>query len=156
MKKKKQETTQSGTTNTNTTNTYGYQPGAQSADIDALRNHQFTADPRIGYSYSRQRQQLQDSYNNPLGGYYSPTMRDSQIRAGIASLGQQEAQDYSAANQQLQGQQFAQKATVAGLTAPRLEQTGGSTTGQTSGTGMTTQSGGLLGDILTASAGKPK
>lgn len=149
MSKKKTETKQAQTFNN--TNTFGWQNPPETADVAAVRDFKFTADPRIGYAFGNAKNQIGNSFKNPLGGVYSPQMRDSIMRSSLSDLAQQEGQAYSEANQGLQGQQFAQKGLVAGLTAPRMVQTGGS--GTSSGTGSQTQSGGLLGDILLAGIG---
>lgn len=146
----KKKTTQQQTQNYNNTNTYGWQQMPDTADIAALRDFQFTADPSIGYTYGNARNQLANSFNNPLGGNYSPQMRDQIQRSGNADLAQREGQARSEANQGLQSLRFGQRAAVAGMSAPRLVQTGGS--GTSSANGTTTQSGGMLGDILTGFA----
>jgi hypothetical protein len=144
----KQKTNQN-TSYSNQTN-YGWQATPDTKDTDALRNFTFSKDPSIGYSFARARQDLQDSYRNPIGGFYSPNMRDSEIRAGLSTLGQQEAEANSEANQQLQGQQFGQKATVASLTAPRLVQTSSSGTGAQQG--VVQQSPDMLGTLIGGAA----
>jgi hypothetical protein len=151
MSKKKQQTQQTQNTNFQNTNSYGWLNAPETDDIKAVRDFKFAADPHIGYSFGNARNQLASSFANPLGGVYSPNMRDSILRSGNADLSQREAQAYSEANQGLQGQQFAQKGLVAGLTAPRMVQTGSSGSGASSGNSTTTQSGGLLGDLLLAS-----
>lgn len=139
---------QQQTTHHANTNTYGYMPGPGSADIDTLRNFQFTVDPSIGYVYGNARNQAANSFNNPLGGVYSPQMRDSILRSTLSDLTQREGQARSEAYQQTQGARFGQVATVAGLTAPRLVQTGSS--GSSSGTsqGSTTQPSNFLENLM--------
>lgn len=148
----KQKTNQTQNTSFNNTSTYGYQPGAESEDINNLRDFQFTKDPGIGYAFSHAKQDLKGSYNNPIGGLYSANMRDSQIRAGLATLGQQEAQANSEAGQQLQGQQFGQKAAVASMTAPRLTQVSSSGSGTGAAQGVTQQSPDILGALIGGAA----
>jgi hypothetical protein len=148
----KQKTNQTQNTSFNNTSTYGYQPGAESEDINKLRDFKFSKDPGIGYAFSHAKQDLKDSYNNPIGGFYSPNMRDSQIRAGLATLGQQEAQANSEAGQQLQGAEYGKRATVAGLTAPRLVQQSSSGTGTGAQQGVTQQSPDILGALIGGAA----
>jgi len=152
MTKKKQQTQQTQNTSYNNTNTYGWQTPPESADVQAVRDFKFSADPRIGYTYGNARNQAANSFNNPLGGVYSPQIRDQISRSMISDLGQKEAQAYSEANQGLQGQQLAQKSLVAGLTQPRMVQTGGSGTGTMAGNATQTQSGGLLEGLLLGGA----
>jgi hypothetical protein len=137
-------------TSFNNTNAYGWQPTPETPGSNAVRDFTFNADPHIGYSYSHARQDLTDSYKNPIGGFYSPNMRDSQLRAGLSTLAQQEAEAQSEANQQLQGQRFGQAVTYASLTAPRLTQTGSSGTG--SQQGVTQQSPDILGPLIGGAA----
>lgn len=129
----KKKTTTNQTQNSQTTASYGYQPGASSADIDAVRDFKFTADPSIGYAFANAKNQIGNSFNNPLGGLYNGNMRDAILRSTTSNLAMQESQAKSEANQALQGQRFGQKSAVAGLTAPRFVQTGGTSSGTSSG-----------------------
>lgn len=144
----KQKSTQN--TSFNNTSSYGWQETPEPEGSKAVRDFTFTKDPVIGYSFARARQDLQDSYKNPIGGFYSPNMRDSQIRAGLATLGQLEAQANSEAGQQLQSSQFGQRTAYASLTAPRLTQTSSSGTGTQQG--VTQQSTDVLGALVGGAA----
>lgn len=141
----KTKTTQTQQQTGSNTATYGYSPGADSADIQAQRNFEFTPDPRVGYAFARQRQQAHDSYAQPLGGYSTPQLRDAALRASDADSAQTEAQTLAEENHNLQGLKYAQKADVAQMTAPRFVQTGGTTqqSGESSGTSQTNP--GLMG-----------
>lgn len=140
------------------TNTYDWLNPPDTADIQSLRDFKFTADPRIGYTYGNARNQAANSFNNPLGGAYSPQMRDQILRSTLSDLSQREGQAYSEANQQLQGAQAAQKAGVAALTAPRMVQTGssgvgsGTSSGTSSGTGTAVQQQPIWPDLLMGGA----
>jgi hypothetical protein len=150
MTKKKQ--TQNQTQNVQTSNTFGWVQPPDNDDFKAIRGYQFTADPSISYRYAAERNRYANSLSDPTGGgaYFPPEMRRRVTDARNRELMQAESAEKSAAHQQLQGQQFAQRAAVAQLTSPRLVQTSGSSTGSMSGT--TTQSGGLLGDIFIGAA----
>lgn len=136
------------------TNTYDWMKPPETADVQALRDFKFTADPRIGYTYGNARNQAANSLNNPLGGNYSPQMRDQILRSTLSDLSQREGQAYSEANQGLQGAQYGQRAALAAITAPRLTQTGssgvgsGSSSGTSSGTGTSVQSTPVGWDLL--------
>lgn len=136
----------------NNTNTYNWMTAPETADVQALRDFKFTADPRIGYTYGNARNQAANSFNNPIGGNYSPQMRDQILRSTLSDLSQREGQAYSEANQGLQGQQFAQRGALASLTAPRLVQSGssGTGTGTSSGSGTSVQSSPIWTDLLLA------
>jgi hypothetical protein len=136
----KRKTTQTQSQSYNNANTYGHVTTPETADIAAMRDFKFTADPSIGNAFGSAKNQIANSFNNPIGGVYSGNMRDSILRSSLSDLGQREAMARSEANQSLQGQQFGQRAAVAGMTAPRLVQTGGSGTGSSSGTTIQGQS----------------
>lgn len=131
----------SQTSNQQHTNTYGLTPGPQSADIDAMRSFQFERDPRIPYAFANARNKLEQGYNSPTGGYTNPQIRDAQIRSGSRGLAQDESQALREENVGFQGMKFGQKAAVAGMTAPRVVQTGGTSSG--TGTSTQTQSPGI-------------
>lgn len=122
-----------------TANTYGHVPGAQSADIDAARNFQFSHDPRIPYTFARAMERVRDTYANPLGGATTPQLRDATLRAASEDIGQQEGQAYAEEGRSLQGLDFARLMDVAQMTAPRFVQTGG--TSNSSGTSSGSSSG---------------
>lgn len=127
----------------NNANTYGYQPGASSADIDAMRGFEFETDPSVHYAFNRARQSAHDSYSRPLAGYSNQQVRDQALRASDEDSMQSEAQSLNEANHNLQGLKYAQKADVAQMTAPRFVQTGGS--GTQSGTSTSQTNPGLMG-----------
>lgn len=150
--KKKTEQTQQQSTNYNNTTSYGWQTPPESKDVTALRDFNFKVDPSIGYAFGSAKNKIADSFSNPIGGYMTPEMRDRILRSSLSNLAQQEAQAKSEAYSQLQGQQFGQRAAVAGMTAPRLVTTGSSGSGTSSGTNVTTQPSDLLGTLITAGA----
>lgn len=152
MSKKRQTTQQTQSQNYSNTNSYGFLNAPDTADINALRDFKFMSDPNIGYSEGAAQNRLANSFQNPLGGNYSPQMRDQILRSGSQEIGQQYAQLRSADNQALQGQRFGQRATVASLTAPRLVQTGSSGSGTSTGNSNTVQSGGLLESLIGGAA----
>lgn len=117
---------QSGTS----TSTVGNTP-----DIEAARGFQFRPSPRLPNIFAAAQQRLANSFNNPIGGAYSPNMRDALKRSSQRSFAQQGAQAESEANADLQSQQYAQKYSLASLTAPRTS----NYSGQATGTGTATQ-----------------
>lgn len=110
----------------NNTNTYGWQTPPDTADTQALRDFKFEEDPHIPYIFGRQRQQAHDSYKNPFGGFTTPQIRDQNLRAIDSDSAQNEAQAHVEDKASKQGMEFGKLATVAGMTGPRLTQTGGS------------------------------
>jgi hypothetical protein len=147
---KKTKSTQTQNQNYNNTSTYGWQAPPETADVQAVRGFNFTADPSIGYAFGSAKNQIANSFNNPMGGTYTPQMRDAIQRSSFSGLAQQEAQAKSEANNALQGQRFGQRMAVASLTQPRLTQTG--STGTSAGQGTAIQSSSMLPDLLAAGA----
>lgn len=103
-------------------------PGASSPDIDTLRNTQFKVDPTIGFRAGSAKRRLENSYNNPLGGYTTPQIRDAQLRSGERSIDEQAGMESRAGQYDVNNQTFQKNAYLAGLTAPPLVQTGTSGT----------------------------
>lgn len=146
--KKKQE--QKQTQSFNNTSRYDWMAPPESADVATLRNFKFSADPSIGNAFGSAKNQIANSFNNPIGGVYSGNMRDSILRSSLSDLAQKESMARGEANNALQGQRFGQAATVASMTAPRLTQTGSSGSG--SGQSTAVQSGGLLESLIGGAA----
>lgn len=119
-------------------NTYGYSPGAQSADIDAVRDFQITANPRIPYAYGSAKRNIASTYKNPLGANQTRSTRDAGLRTQFADLAQSESEATNEDYANTQGARFMQKMNVAQMTAPRFVQTGQS--GSQSGTQTVSQS----------------
>lgn len=88
-------------------------------------------DPTIPFAYAKQREEVGNSYRNPLGAATSSATRDAATRVTNQSLAQDEAQANAASQFNADNQNFSRQATVAQFTNPQLVQTGGST--QTSG-----------------------
>jgi hypothetical protein len=130
----KGKTTQKQDSTSTTANTYGYMTPPDTGDISALRDFKFEHNPAIPYMYANARNKLESSYNSPTGGYTNPQIRDAQIRAGSRGLAQDESQALREENTGFQGMQFGQKQAVAGMTAPRLVNTGGTTKGDSTTT----------------------
>lgn len=186
--KKKTETTQTQNTVQNTTqntnqsssgstsgqyanrNFYGEYTPTDTADIQAFRGWKPEVDPGLSYQYGNARNKLQQSINNPTGGYRTAAMDDAILRSGNRALAQDEAQAYRGGQYDVNQIRSGQLGSLAALTRPSLIQTGsagassgesqgqsqgtaqGNMTGNMTGTGTQIQSGGMLGDILGAGA----
>lgn len=143
-----QQQTQQQTQNTATsgTNTYGHVPGAESEDINAVKDFKFGHDPRIPYTFARAMERARETYANPMGGATTPQLRDAVLRTTGEDLAQQEGQAYAEEGRSLQGLEFAKLMDVANMTMPRFVQTGhegtssGTSSGSSSGTSTQTQS----------------
>lgn len=118
------------TTSTQTTaNQYGWNTPPGTADIEALRNFQFRSDPRLPHTFARARQNVEGTYDNPTGGFTTPQIKDANLRTAYEDIGQQEGQAYREENYGRQGLDYSRLADIAQMTAPRLTQTGGTSTG---------------------------
>lgn len=112
-----------------------------------------SADPSIPYMAGAARQELENSYNNPLGSYTSPAVHEALDR----SAGQRLAMDAATATQASQREadniNYGRRAGEAAALAPQLIQTGGSSSGSGTMQGTQTQSGGFWSGLLTAAIG---
>lgn len=146
--KNKQQTTQVQNQAYNNTSTYGWMTPPGTADIDAMRGFQFSADPRIPNAFARTRANIGATYDSPTGAFVHPAIRDAAMRASYEDVGQQEAQALREENYTRQGLDYARIADVAAMTQPRMVQT--SQSGTTSGTNNsnTTQSQGALPSLI--------
>lgn len=152
MAKKKTETKQTQTQNTafNNAATYGEYTPSDTADIEAFRNFRPQADPGIAAQYGNERNRLNQSFINPLGGQYSPHIADAIKRSEGRDISQRESQAFRQGAYDVNQQRQGQLGALAGLTQGRLVQTGSSGTGSgtMSGTSSTVQGNNLFGDIL--------
>jgi hypothetical protein len=129
-------------TNQTQTNSYGWQAPPPTADVSALREMKATVNPSIPFQYAKQREALQNSYQNPLGSHTTPAVREAATRATNQAMAQDEAQANAASQFDADNQNFLRQSAIAEMTSPRLVQTGGTATG------TTTQSGGFWSGLL--------
>jgi hypothetical protein len=111
-----------------------------------------TADPSIPYAYASAREKLNNSYNNPLGAYTSPAVRDAVARSAGKGLDMQEQAASESSRRAAQDTAFGQQSYIAQLTDPRLLQTGGSSSGTLNGTSVQTYNPGI-GSYIAQGAG---
>lgn len=155
-----QSGTQSGNQQQQFTNQYGWEQMPDSQDIAALRGYREQVDPSIGASYSRRQTNLRSSYQNPLGAYTTPAMRDAALRSQEGELEQEYGQAQRQGYNDIQGRTGQRLAGLASLTAPNMVQSGGSSSGTSSGTysgtgsntGQTSQSEPLLPSLIGGAA----
>jgi len=83
--------------------------------------------PIIRGQYAGARRDLDKSFVNPMGAYTTQAMRDATLQAGRDELGQQEALAIQGAEFAADGSDFERQLAIAGLTSPRMVQTGGTT-----------------------------
>lgn len=130
----KQTTTQEQKQNQqfSTTNQYDFLNPPDTADVSALRSHQFKIDPTIGYRVGGAIRRMQNQFTNPLGGAATPAMRDAIMRGQERELLQEGGAQFRAGQYDVNNQEYGKKLAVAGMTAPRLVQSGQK--GESSGT----------------------
>lgn len=126
-----------------TTTSYGWQTPPTTPALEKLAGTKFEVDPGLHAQYGALRNQLKSGFSNPMGANYSPEVRDAMLRSGSERLGQQEAQAYRGGQYDANKLGFARDSAVAGMSAPTLTQTGGTSTG--SGTITQSQSPVSLG-----------
>lgn len=134
------------TTTQQSANTYGQYTPTDTADISAFRAWNPQIDPGLASQYGNAKNQFKQSFINPLGGYASPQVRDAQMRTGMRNLNQDEAQAFRSGYYDVNALKGAQLGSLAGLTAPKVVSTGGSSSG------TVTQPSDLLGNILGGAA----
>ncbi len=153
MKKTKTETTQQSQQAFNTAQS-GSTSVPDTPDIQAYRQWQPQTDPTIPYAAASAHERLHSSFDNPLGGYATPAMRDAIQRSGDRQIDQNASQAFRTSAYDVNQQKAGQLGNLASLTRG-VNTTGTSIgTGNMSGTGTgtTTQSGISWGEILGAGA----
>lgn len=111
-----------------------------------------TPDPGIAYSFARQRNDLGNSYKNPLGAYTSPAVRDAATRSVGQSFDMNERVASESSRRAAQDQAFGQQSYVTQLTDPNFVQTGGTSSGNMSGTQVQSYNPGI-GSYISQAAG---
>lgn len=132
-----------GKKKTTTTSTYDYKSRPMTASEEKLSKMEAKVDPSIGYTYAKMRQSNANSYMNPLGSATNPATAEAASRVTNNALAQDESQAIQQSQFNADNANFNRTATVAGMTAPQLVQTGGTQT----------QSGGFWSGLLTSMIG---
>lgn len=130
--------TQSSTSQGSTANQYGFQNVPDTPDIIAARNDRAQADPSIGFRAAEKERQLNESFDNPMGGFVTPQIRDAIRRSGQRELFQQAGQQAREGQFDVNRLNQSKNLALAGLTRPILTQTGSTSTGSSTGTGSST------------------
>jgi hypothetical protein len=92
--------------------------------VQALREMKFEVDPSVSAKYAQANRQVSEGFNNPAGAYTTPAVREAVQRSAKMRLAQGEAQELREGGHQNQSLDYARKAAVAEMTAPRLTQSG--------------------------------
>src|SRR5262249_25879972 len=125
---KKTKTQQSSTMN------YGWQTPPETADVQAARTAatDVSADPSIQFRAGMQKQALNNSLSNPFWANVAPETLDAIRYARNADIDQQTGEAMREDAFRRRQTRFGNLYAVAGLSQPRLVQTGGSMTGTVS------------------------
>lgn len=92
-------------------------------DVKAYRGWNPEADPSRPYQFARQRSDILNLYNNPLGAYTTPELREQMTRSALQENAQEEGQSALAENAQLNNLKGAKYSDLARLTSPQLQNT---------------------------------
>ena len=141
--KTKQTTTGSGTFNQTTT------PQSDTPDINRLREQKFQIDPSINYRVGGALRRMKDQIANPLGGYGTAQTRDATMRSQERSLLESGSQAMREGQRDVNSQDFARNATLAGLTQGTTQ----SGTSSQQGTMVGQTQNPLTGTIIGSAAG---
>lgn len=120
---------------TESTNTYAQIVPQETQDTTALRNQINTAydtpDPSIPYAYSRQREAAKNRFGSPFGANYSPEVREAQQYNDINNIDQEQGAATRLDTFNRRQAKTGALAGLAGQTAPRIVQSGGTQTSTT-------------------------
>ena len=138
--KRKEETKQQ--TSQTQANTYGFVERPRTPELLDYRQQidetYDTTDPNIAYDFNRQRENLNNRFNNPFGANYSPEVMDAIKFQGNQELDQAQGQAYRQADYQNKQGKLSAVGAYADATAPQMVQTGGSSTGNMTGSSVQT------------------
>lgn len=111
---------------TTQTNTYTQLPVTpQVTQLQSMASQ--GSDPSIPFAYAQRREDINNSFQNPLGAYTSPAVRDASHRVANERMSIDESEAVKASKFNTDQANFGRQATVAGLTQP-VQTSGTSTT----------------------------
>ncbi len=120
-------------------------------DIDALRNYKAQVDPSISHRYGSALRRIKDTFQNPLGGFATPAMKDAITRSNERELAQSAGQEFREGQFDVNRMDLGRLSGLAELTAPRTVQSNETSTGTSSstnqGTGQISQAPSWLSTI---------
>jgi hypothetical protein len=122
-------------TNQQTTASYGWQTPPTTPDVTALQteiDQGEQADPSIQYRAGMQKKALANSLSNPFGSNVSPETLEAIKYARGSDIDQQTGQAMREDSFRRKQSRFQKLYAKAGLTGPRLTQTGGTMQGSVS------------------------
>lgn len=120
--------------------TMPFETPPDTADIKAFRGHEPERDPSRPYQFARQRRDILNLYNNPLGAYTTPELREQMTKSALEESSQAEGQSAIEENAMFNNQKADQLYKMADLTKPTRAQ-------------AAPQGGGLLNSLIGAGGG---
>ena len=106
-------------------NEYKWFTPPDTEDVKAYRGWEPERDPSRPYQFARQRRDILNLYNNPLGAYTTPELRESMTKSALEENAQQEGQSALEENAQYNTQKGGKLSDIAKMTAPVQQQTKG-------------------------------
>ena len=126
-------------------NEYQFYTPPDTEDTKAYRGWNPEADPSRPYQFARQRRDILNLYNNPLGAYTTPELREQMTKSALEENAQAEGQSALEENAQLNNMKGQKLGSLAALTSPQLQQSK-----QYGFDSQQKQSGGLLNSLIGA------
>ena len=127
---------------TETKNSFEHIPTPITPEIknaqSVANNLRGAVDPQIRYDYANARTDFNSQFHNPSGKYTTQAERDAMHRAGLKEMAQDETNDTVQGAFDANDNDFQRQKALAQLTAPKLVQTGGTTTSTQGGLGTFT------------------
>lgn len=105
------------------TNEYGWLTPPDTEDIKSYRGWNPERDPSRPYQFARQRRDILNLYNNPLGAYTTPELREQMTKSALEENAQQEGQSALEENAQYNNLLGNKYSDLAKITAPQLQNT---------------------------------
>jgi hypothetical protein len=99
-------------------------------DIIAARQNRAQIDPSIGARLGEKERQLQSTFDNPMGGYTTPQIRDAVMRSGQRELAQQAGQQTREGAYDVNRLNQSRNLALAGLTRGEDTSSTGTATGK--------------------------
>lgn len=126
---------------------YGFMEKPQTADYQAFKGFTPMADPTTQYRFGAAKRDLMQTYQNPMGAFTTPEMREQMTRSGLGELGQQEGQAYREQAYDQNRLKMAQLESLMNYSSPQMVNT------KTSGfNSQPKQGSGFLGSLIQGAA----
>lgn len=126
---------------------YSFMEKPQTADYQQFKDFTPMTDPTTQYRYGAAKRDLLAQYQNPLGAYTTPELREQMTTSGLNELGQQAGQEYRQQAYDQNRLKMAQLESLMNYSSPQLVNT------KTSGFNSQPQQGnGLMGSIISGGA----